>query len=58
MTKVNNDQVRVAVIQAAPVIMNKEATVEKVISLTNQAAADGAEIVVFPEALFQLILAD
>ena len=50
MTKVNNEQVRVAVIQAAPVIMNKEATVEKVISLTNQAAADGAEIVVFPEA--------
>jgi len=50
MTETNQEKVRVAVVQAAPVIMDKEATLEKVITLTEKAAADGAEIVVFPEA--------
>jgi len=42
--------VRVAVVQAASVIMDREASTEKAISLTQQAAEKGAEIVVFPEA--------
>lgn len=44
------DQVRVAVVQAAPVIMNREATTKKVETLTHQAAQRGAKIVLFPEA--------
>lgn len=43
------DQVRVAVVQAAPVIMEREATTEKVVTLTYQAAEKGAKIVLFPE---------
>lgn len=42
--------VRVAVIQAASVIMDREATTEKAISLTLKAAKQGAQIVIFPEA--------
>ena len=42
--------VEVAVVQAAPVLMDKEATVNKVISLIRQAAEKSAKIVVFPEA--------
>ncbi|MDF2790590.1 MAG: nitrilase [Neobacillus sp.] len=46
--KQNN--VRVAVVQAAPVIMDRDATIEKSIRLTHEAAEKGANIVVFPEA--------
>ncbi len=42
--------VRVSVVQAAPVIMNREATTEKAVSLIKEAAEQGANIVVFPEA--------
>jgi nitrilase len=42
--------VRVAVVQAASVIMDRAASTEKAISLTWQAAEKGANIVVFPEA--------
>ncbi|MBO1510107.1 carbon-nitrogen hydrolase family protein [Metabacillus bambusae] len=42
--------VRVAVVQAASVIMDKEASTEKAISLTLEAGEKGANIVVFPEA--------
>jgi nitrilase len=45
-----NENVRVAVIQAASVIMDRDATVEKAIGLINQAGQKGAKIVVFPEA--------
>lgn len=44
------EQVKVAVVQAAPVIMEKEASLAKLVSLTEEAAAQNAEIVVFPEA--------
>ena len=44
------NNVRVAVIQASPVIMDKNATLDKVDSLTEKAAKKGAKIVVFPEA--------
>lgn len=43
-------EVRVAVVQAAPVVMDREATVDKVETLTAQAAAGGARLVLFPEA--------
>jgi nitrilase len=41
---------RVAAVQAAPVLMDREATLARVADLTRDAAADGAELVVFPEA--------
>lgn len=42
--------VRVAVVQAASVIMDKEGTLRKIEQLTEQAAGEGAKIVLFPEA--------
>jgi len=42
--------VRVAVVQAAPVLFDREATVEKTCRLTADAAAGGAEVILFPEA--------
>jgi nitrilase len=41
---------KVAVVQAAPVIMDRDATIAKVIVLVREAAAAGAELVLFPEA--------
>jgi nitrilase len=45
-----NPIVRAAVVQAAPVIFDTPRTVAKLVDLTEQAAAQGAGIVVFPEA--------
>ena len=42
--------VRAAVVQAAPIVFNVKQTLEKVNSLTADAAAEGADIVLFPEA--------
>ena len=42
--------VRVAVVQAAPVLLDREATTVKLAELTAAAAAEGAKLVVFPEA--------
>jgi hypothetical protein len=42
--------VRVAVVQAAPVAFDVEATLDKVDRLTADCAAGGADLVVFPEA--------
>ena len=39
-----------AVVQAAPVLFNREATVDKAIGLIAQAAEKGASLVLFPEA--------
>jgi nitrilase len=42
---------QVAVVQAAPVLFDREATIEKVCRLTAEAAAGGAQLILFPEAL-------
>jgi nitrilase len=47
---ITSDQVRVAVVQAAPVIMDWRATVDKAVRLTAKAAERGARLVLFPEA--------
>lgn len=41
--------VRVAVVQASPVLFNKKETVQKAVRLIREAAANGANIIVFPE---------
>jgi nitrilase len=42
--------VHAAVVQAAPVLFNREASVEKACRLTAEAAANGAQLILFPEA--------
>ena len=42
--------VRAAVVQAAPVLFDRDATIAKLHTLTQEAAAQGAQVVVFPEA--------
>lgn len=42
---------RVALVQASPVMFNKDATIEKVCSQIREAGANGAELIVFPESL-------
>ena len=44
------EQVRVAVIQATPILFDCQATVEKTSQLGADAAAQGAQLLVFPEA--------
>ena len=43
-------RLRVAAVQAAPVFLDREATVAKVAGLISLAAANGAQLVVFPES--------
>ena len=40
---------KIAVVQAAPVLFDKAACTDKAIALTGEAAAQGAELIVFPE---------
>ena len=42
--------VKVAVVQAAPVLFDREATVAKACRLIEEAASEGAEVLLFPEA--------
>lgn len=44
------DSVRVAVVQAGSLIMERAATVEKAVRLVEEAAAGGAKLILFPEA--------
>jgi nitrilase len=46
--------VRVAAVQATPVVLDAEATVDKAIELLHGAADDGAQLVVFPECFVSL----
>jgi len=45
----NSDTFQIAVVQAAPVYMNREATVDKACQLIAEAGRNGARLVVFPE---------
>ena len=44
------DVVKVACVQAEPVVLERDATVEKLATLTAEAKGEGAGLVVFPEA--------
>jgi len=46
----HEDRIHVAVIQAAPVLFDRDATVAKAVDLIHQAASRGAQLVLFPEA--------
>src|SRR5204863_9560677 len=48
------ETVRVAAIQATPVILDAEATTEKTIALLNEAADGGAQLAVLPETFIPL----
>ena len=43
------EPVRVACVQAEPVVLDRDATIEKLAALTAEAAGAGARLVVFPE---------
>jgi nitrilase len=42
--------VKVAVVQAAPVLFDKDKTIKKAVKLINEASQKGAELILFPEA--------
>lgn len=46
----NSPTVKVAVVQAAPILFDRDATVEKTCQLLRETAANGAGLVLFPEA--------
>src|SRR6478736_5051818 len=48
------DTVRIAAVQAAPVVLDADATVDKAITLVDEAAERGAKLVVFPECFVSL----
>ena len=48
------ETVRVAAIQATPVILDADACIDKAVALIGEAAADGAELVVLPETFVPL----
>ena len=43
-------QFKAAVVQAAPILFDREATVEKACQLTAEAATQGPRLILFPEA--------
>ena len=44
------DAVKVAAVQAAPVLLDRDETIAKVVTLAEKAATEGARLVAFPEA--------
>jgi nitrilase len=46
----DNRRVQAAVVQASPLLFDRTGTVDKVVQLTGEAAATGADLVLFPEA--------
>src|ERR1700758_931979 len=49
-TESGNRRFKVAVVQAAPVVFNRDQTLEKVQHLAREAASQGVKLVLFPEA--------
>lgn len=49
VTTVTNEACKVAVVQAAPVFMDLDATVDKGIGFIEEAAKQGARLIAFPE---------
>jgi len=47
---VTSSAVTVAVVQAAPILFDRDATVDKACRLIHEAALEGAELILFPEA--------
>src|SRR5438132_7340734 len=45
-----DQRAKVAVVQAAPVVFDRERTIDKLHRLTGEAAQQGAQLVLFPEA--------
>ena len=43
-------EVKVAVVQASPILFDREATVEKALHLVSEAAENGSKLILFPEA--------
>ena len=41
---------KVAIIQEASIFLDRERTIEKAVSLVSHAAAEGADLIIFPEA--------
>lgn len=48
------DSVRAAVVQASPIFFDRKGSIEKTVQLTADAVAKGAELIVFPEAIYEL----
>jgi nitrilase len=48
------ETVRVAVVQATPVILDADATIDLVVKRAHEAVGDGARLIVFPEAFVSL----
>jgi predicted amidohydrolase len=48
------DTVRIAAVQATPIVLDADATVDKTITLVHEAADRGAKLVVFPECFVSL----
>lgn len=45
-----SQKVKVAAVQAAPILFDREATVEKAVQLIDEAASEGSQLVLLPEA--------
>jgi len=44
-----NNQVQVAIVQASPILFDKQSALDKIVCMTREAAGKGASLVVFPE---------
>ena len=50
MKDIEKNTCRIALIQASPVMFDKEATTDAVVRAIDEAASNGAELIVFPTA--------